>query len=1121
MCDSDSGSLMRLKFLRDIGRDVYVRVLEVDHQIKEDNTNQEIDVEKNMAREREIFLRAVLQLLNQKESTRPGILGNNTVHKNSKVINEDEDMYDVIRLGLLRKCSRSGKFSALTAGNMSQWKLKYVELRHGALCYNDYHGAELSNLQDVKLYEQVHNRRYIHLSIDSCICRVVQSDRPEGSRIFEIAMVGGPRRFWMANTSEECYEWVRAIHTAMVGSDFGKIRGIDLNDHAAVLHSSLIADGGDLPPPLSINDEIPFRRPVSNKNDCLWLSMDGAAAPYAEDMSLFMHLHNSFVDAPDEETYRKLLNGLNKEHVKITIPVLFIKVWKDLQRDVIIVNGDRISGELGAEAMVGALVRHISNKAEQIRLYQQKLVVQQASLPLDEQLEHVQIINSEFSLSEALIVECARDLIVLCNRTQSGGDTYFCVEALLCGDRNESRAILTPFSAEADPLVFMIDAVLVSKNHEWPFSTALTSIPSFPLHSETKQPEPSNELDMMDAVEKDGSMDGSRLIETNSALATSPGLAKNFDEGREDVGYTVDDVDAVLSSRKLRSMSHDEGRLSLKEKHLPQLKQPHKSMKFIHENGVFEDSGFSRPQMSRVDKNKTGVLPSGNSLHFAARNSPYSSDSSSDTETSLEGSAKRPKTPRRRRKPQLDLRNELAMDGFQFNYFARPLSPMRPTQFSHVASSGSFKEEKQLIDHDNDPNNFSVSKNTSRGDSVRTHSYHSSSLRQSQHISSEILHPTHSSKIKTEDESLLSTKQELSNSYYSSSMDVDASGETALSVVTRPLNAIPLVVGPKDEESVISELTFDTFMRSSNNRSGGHSDKVIGAARSTLEEQRSASEDEARDLSIIAELGPSTSNNLRNGREHKSIFKQLGRTLKPFRMSNVTESLEGIGSPFRGMRPRGSLAKHSLDNQASSSAPKSKNLLSSFMTLGQSSEGESNHGHHPIRARRHTDTSQDLLKLVSQVQGPNATSNGVVPNTAAESSNLKPRVPVAVSGRSALMTSNGNPLERSVANDHFPPDNSSFTICIRVRVLATSRYKVCTNNPCGVEDLDTWATVRGTFSQSFLVGANGGQHLGMADRLVSIEVEDYGTPGDGRASKEFSVSSSSLKEFPDESTSTV
>lgn len=327
MCDSDSGSLMRLKFLRDIGRDVYVRVLEVDHQIKEDNTNQEIDVEKNMAREREIFLRAVLQLLNQKESTRPGIMGNNTLQKNSKVINEDEDMYDVIRLGLLRKCSRGGKFSALTAGNMSQWKLKYVELRHGALCYNDYHGAELSNLQDVKLYEQVHNRRYIHLSIDSCICRVVQSERPEGSRIFEIAMVGGPRRFWMANTSEECYEWVRAIHTAMVGSDFGKIRGIDLNDHAAVLHSSLIADGGDLPPPLSINDEIPFRRPVSNKKDCLWLSMDGAAAPYAEDMSLFMHLHNSFVDAPDEEIYRKLLSGLNKEHVKITIPVLFIKVF--------------------------------------------------------------------------------------------------------------------------------------------------------------------------------------------------------------------------------------------------------------------------------------------------------------------------------------------------------------------------------------------------------------------------------------------------------------------------------------------------------------------------------------------------------------------------------------------------------------------------------------------------------------------------------------------------------------------------------------------------------------------------------------------------------------------------
>lgn len=45
------------------------------------------------------------------------------------------------------------------------------------------------------------------------------------------------------------------------------------------------------------------------------------------------------------------------------------QVWKDLQRDSIVVNDERIVGdETGAEAMVGALMRHILDHADHIRL---------------------------------------------------------------------------------------------------------------------------------------------------------------------------------------------------------------------------------------------------------------------------------------------------------------------------------------------------------------------------------------------------------------------------------------------------------------------------------------------------------------------------------------------------------------------------------------------------------------------------------------------------------------------------------------------------------------------------------------------------------------------------------
>jgi hypothetical protein len=78
---------------------------------------------------------------------------------------------------------------------------------------------------------------------------------------------------------------------------------------------------------------------------------------------------------------------------------------------------------------------------------------------------HRELDARPFELSEAHALACARDLLVMCNRTQSGGDTYFCIDALLawCGQgrdmENDRVCVLTPLDAEAAPLVIRVDVM--------------------------------------------------------------------------------------------------------------------------------------------------------------------------------------------------------------------------------------------------------------------------------------------------------------------------------------------------------------------------------------------------------------------------------------------------------------------------------------------------------------------------------------------------------------------------------------------------------------------------------------------------------------------------------------
>ena len=64
--------------------------------------------------------------------------------------------------------------------------------------------------------------------------------------------------------------------------------------------------------------------------------------------------------------------------------------------------------------------------------------------------------SSPFYLSESDLLACAKEIILACNRTQSGGDTYDSVNCMLC---NYDYAVITPFTSEADPMEINVEVI--------------------------------------------------------------------------------------------------------------------------------------------------------------------------------------------------------------------------------------------------------------------------------------------------------------------------------------------------------------------------------------------------------------------------------------------------------------------------------------------------------------------------------------------------------------------------------------------------------------------------------------------------------------------------------------
>ena len=119
--------------------------------------------------------------------------------------------------------------------------------------------------------------------------------------------------------------------------------------------------------------------------------MEGAAAPYAEDIAKFISIRMAVTETGSREHYRHLIRRLcgdvnrRSQGLEITVPVFYVKnylggnfkmgdkdmlsrqttlslnnsqVYKDLTRDHISINGLVVSGAaMGAEGMIGKSIR--------------------------------------------------------------------------------------------------------------------------------------------------------------------------------------------------------------------------------------------------------------------------------------------------------------------------------------------------------------------------------------------------------------------------------------------------------------------------------------------------------------------------------------------------------------------------------------------------------------------------------------------------------------------------------------------------------------------------------------------------------------------------------------------
>ena len=275
----------------------------------------------NNDREKTIFLRAALQLLDEENNAAlakykmPPCEDN---HEKLRAIYNTADFFrgkgkmsvsqgiadrvpreDNIRFGWLKKASKGGTFASVS----SVWKAKFVELRHGYFCYeDDFSGTRKGATKNIPL------------SMDLCYCQVIKMREKDGDCVFELSMRGGSRRIWQAASIRDRDAWIHAINMAMAKSpqrflepSRDSLTNASKNSMRTLLEQSVC----------TVRNHSSFSSPTSS---------DGAAAPYAAEISRYCAIMHVIKSVECVESYRRIIDQLRGVELSLTVPVFFVKV---------------------------------------------------------------------------------------------------------------------------------------------------------------------------------------------------------------------------------------------------------------------------------------------------------------------------------------------------------------------------------------------------------------------------------------------------------------------------------------------------------------------------------------------------------------------------------------------------------------------------------------------------------------------------------------------------------------------------------------------------------------------------------------------------------------------------
>eukprot|EP00978_Attheya_sp_CCMP212_P007854 scaffold18267_cov53-Attheya_sp.AAC.3 len=384
----------------------------------------------NVAMEHRIFLQAILQLLAQRDQLALGA--------------DVNDPY-TIKIGPLKKASHLIK---------GVWKVKYVEIRKGLFSY--YEDAPSTRPATGDTYTDTGTgtgtagtgttsgqaagdllRKSIPLRASTCTCRPVKVQHmafpnSQSGFIFELT-VSGSRRLWMANSKKEREAWIHAVRDAMVGKSV--VRGETSVEYE---YQSEAKKGKSRRPGSSIPAQSPF------KNDLIHYLKVQTEIKTARSKTHYLGSLKRCVGVPLNVPVQWIREHVESSSSSITaaeafreedVSVGMKQLWKDMRRDSVSINGKIYKGDdpHGPERIMGALARCI--------------------MRVDRSTEQAHSIGDKHRITEAQALSYARDVLLACNRTRSGGDSYYCFDTLC---NNSHLVALCPSSTEADPMKIVV-----------------------------------------------------------------------------------------------------------------------------------------------------------------------------------------------------------------------------------------------------------------------------------------------------------------------------------------------------------------------------------------------------------------------------------------------------------------------------------------------------------------------------------------------------------------------------------------------------------------------------------------------------------------------------------------